>query len=142
MQTAGAYVDQIPPGARTTAPAPEPLKIAPNSARMAQRPPPPGLYVQIADVLNGEQAIEAGLAFAQRLGARRPPFIRGEAASVQGQPRLLMYAGPFVDAAAAQTFCAHAIPQQTCLTRLFAEPPPSSSRPNAPQIAGPTGVGP
>ena len=142
MQTGGAYVDQIPAGSRGAASAPAPLKLAPNPARVVQRPPPPGLYVQIANVLNQAQAIEAALSLAQRLGSGRPPFIRGEAASVQDQPRLLMYAGPFVDGDAAKRFCAQAIPQQACLTRLFTEPPPQRSTPKAAQTAGPTRVGP
>ena len=142
MQTSGAYVDQIPAGSRGAASDPGPLKIAPNPGQAVQRPPPPGLYVQVANVPDQAQAIEAGLSLAQRLGSGRPAFIRGQAALVQGQPRLLMYAGPFADDAAARRFCAQAVPQQACVTRVFTEPPPQRTAPQAAQTAGPTRVGP
>ena len=139
MQPDGAYVDQIPAGAKPPPSSPPAVRIVPGGGATT-RPTPPGLYVQIASVADQEQAIRAGLDFAQRLGADRPPFIRGEVSSVEGQRRLLLYAGPFKDGEAARRFCGKALPGQACLGRAFAAPAPAPA--GARQTKGPTSAGP
>ena len=119
MQPGGAYVEQIPPGAKPPTGSTTPLRIVPNTTPVVSQAPPPGLYVQIASVLTQEQAVRTGLEFAQRLGAKRPPFIRGEAVMVEGQRRIRLYAGPLIDVTRALSFCALAMPNQSCLMRVF-----------------------
>lgn len=139
MQPAGAYMDQIPAGARPPTANPPAVKITPNTGPVAQRPPPPGLYVQVASVGDQDQAIRAGLEVSQRLGANRPPFIRGVAATVQGQPRIHMFAGPFADEGVARRFCALAVPGQACLLHVFESAPAAQTK--GPTAAGPQGKG-
>lgn len=120
MQAQGAYVDQIPAGVKPPTAAPPALRITPNAGVASQRPPPPGLYVRIATVQNQEQALHVGMAFAQSLGANRPPFIRGEAQQVDGRPGLGLFAGPFASDPAARRFCEAALAGQVCTVRIFA----------------------
>ncbi len=135
-----AYVEQIPAGAKPPQASPPVLKIVPDAAPGPQRPAPPGLYVQVAAVTGQQQALQAGLDLAQRLGPDRPAFIRGVGAVVDGRPRIRMFAGPFAGAAAASRFCALAIPDQACTEQVF---PPASAVHAAPsQRRGPTSAGP
>lgn len=128
MQVAGAYVEQIPVGAKPPVP-----RITAAGKIVAPPVPPAGLYVQVADVRTQDEAVRASLALAQRLGAQRPRFVRGEIMRVAGQARIFMYAGPFGAAAAASAFCAVALSDSPCVTRDLKagrppEPPPPEGR--------------
>ncbi len=140
MQSSGAYVDQIPAGAKPPPTAPPALKVTRGGVQAPQRETPAGLYVQVASVADQEQAVRASLELAQRLGSARPPFIRGEAAMVSGRMRLRMYAGPFADPVAAKRFCNFAIPGDVCLERVFTAPRTGTADPT--QTKGPTKAGP
>ena len=137
-----AYVEQIPAGAEPST-SPPVLKITPGAGPRVQ-PPPAGLYVQVASVVGQQQALQAGLELTQRLGANRPAFIRGVGALVDGRPEIRMFAGPFVDSAAAKRFCALALPDQECAQKIFAATPRTSlpaRGTGCPTSAGPPGKG-
>lgn len=119
-----AYVEQIPPGVRIPSPPPRdppPRTVGPP----ANVTPPPGLYVQVASVVTPQQAIQAGLDLTQRLGAARPPFIRGVKVQVNGAARIRMFAGPLADEASARRLCAVALPNDSCLMQTFPPTPPA-----------------
>ena len=112
MQNAGAYVEQIPAGIK-----PPVARITAAGKPVAVRAAPAGVYVQVADVRTQSEAVRASLALAERLGAQRPRFLRGEVVQTAGGARILMFAGPFDDAAAAHAFCDVALPSEPCVSR-------------------------
>lgn len=126
MQAAGAYVDQIPPGAH-----PPPVVVRRPPAG-APRPtsPPPGLYLQVASAASQPEAVRAGLAVTASAGDARPAFIRGVAVTVDGQRRIRLFAGPLRGIDEARALCARVLPEGSpCLTATFGEsPPPPKSR--------------
>lgn len=114
MQDAGAYIEQVPAGAKPPA-----LRITPTGKLASAPTPAAGLYVRIADARTQAEAIRDSLTLAEQLGVRRPRFIRGDVVQIGGRAHILLFAGPFTDAAAARAFC-EAASAQSCVTRDFA----------------------
>lgn len=113
MQAAGAYIDQIPAGAK-----PPTLAIRQGVGATAS-PAPPGVYVRVANAQTQAEAVRASLALTARLGPLRPRYIRGEAEAQAGGSRILMYAGPFATSDDVKAFCHKALAEEPCEARML-----------------------